>query len=62
MTSLVLLVDGHVADTLSSMRADAATRIASIASRLHPECAVALCRLGDARSLRRFERGAEVLA
>lgn len=60
MTSLVLLVDGHIADTLSSMRPASATRLANIASRLRPECAVALCRLGDARSLRRFERGAEV--
>ena len=62
MISLVLLVDGHVAYTLSSMRSASAKHLASIASRMHPECAVALCRLGDARSLRRFDRGAEVVS
>ena len=58
MTSLVLLVDG-IATIPAHPRPVA---LARAYSRMYPTHAVALCRLGDARSLRRFERGVEVVS
>lgn len=56
MTTYTLLVDGVA--TVPAQRRPVS--LARAYSRMYPESAVALCRLGDARSLRRFERGAEV--
>ena len=55
-TPLVLLVDGIA--TVPAQRRPVS--LARAYSRMYPASAVALCRLGDARSLRRFDRGVEV--
>mgnify|MGYP000883531520 FL=1 len=56
MTTYTLLVDG-IATIPARPRP---VSLARAYSRMYPASAVALCRLGDARSLRRFDRGVEV--
>ena len=56
-----VLCDGAVYVTPYAHDAESAARYALMSSRNLPSAAVASCRIGDARSLRRFEAGREVL-
>ena len=55
-----LLCDGDVYVTPYAYSAESAASYACQSSRVFPSSAVASCRIGDARSLRRFEAGREV--
>ncbi len=57
----VILVNGRIGEYVSRASGSDIVADAIRTSKRQPLAAVAICKLGDARSLRRFEAGREVL-